>query len=246
MQLCNISSTDQVLDVACGTDNTAITASRIAGAKIKGIDITPELLVQAKVEASLAEAKDIEWYEANVEDLPFEDELFDVVLSSFGHMFALNPEGAIKEMLRVTKSGGRIAFSTWPAERLNGKIFEAVAKYIPSVPPSSSGNNSPPLPQPVSPMQWGNPEIIQKRLDSNNNVKYIHFERGAVNIPLLSPNHYWKISSTKFGPIVKAIQTLKDAQKIESLKKDILQAIMPYFHDNILKLDYLITLAIKE
>jgi SAM-dependent methyltransferase len=207
VRLCNISSTDQVLDVACGTGNTAITASRITGAKIKGIDITPELLDQAKVEASLAEAKEIEWYEANVEDLPFEDKSFDVVLSSFGHMFALNPEVAIKEMLRVTKSGGRIAFSTWPSELLNGKIFEAVAKYIPSIPPSSSNNNSPPLPQPASPMQWGNPKVIQKRLDSNDNVKYIHFERGAINIPLLSLNHYWKMSSTKFGPIVKTIQT---------------------------------------
>ncbi len=103
VRLCNISSSDNILDVACGTGNTAITARRLANAKVKGVDFTPELLVQAKVEASLAGAEDIEWKEGNVEDLPFEDESFDVVLSSFGHMFAPHPEVAIKEMLRVTK-----------------------------------------------------------------------------------------------------------------------------------------------
>ena len=88
-------------------------------------------MAQAKEEASLAEAKDIEWKEGNVEDLPFEDESFDVVLSSFGHMFAPNPEIAIKEMLRVTKRKGRIAFATWPAELANGRLFEAIAKHMP-------------------------------------------------------------------------------------------------------------------
>ena len=136
-----------------------------------------------------------------------------------------HPEVAIKEMIRVTKrGGGRIAFSTWPAELINGKMFEAMAKHIPS--PSSQYSLPPP-----SPMQWGIPEVIQKRLgsSSSDNVKDIHFERGVMKIPLLSPNHYWKMASTKMGPIINAIQTLKDAQKIESLKKDFLKAIYTIF-----------------
>jgi SAM-dependent methyltransferase len=244
VRLCNISSTDNVLDVACGTGNTAITARLMTGAKVAGVDFTPELLAIAKEEASIAEAKDIEWKEGNVQDLPFRDESFDAVLSSFGHMFALNPEIAIQEMIRVTKRGGSIAFSTWPAELLNGKMFEAMAKYIPST-SSNKDSSLPSLPQPPSPMQWGFPEVIQKRLGSNNNVQNIHFERGVVKIPLLSPNHYWKMASTKMGPIIKTIQTLKDPQKIESMKKDILHAIAPYILDNVLRLDYLITRAIK-
>ena len=91
--------TDNVLDVACGTGNTAITAKRLANAKVVGVDFTPELLAQAKEEASLAEVEDIEWKEGNVKDLSFEDESFDVVLSSFGHMFSPHPEVAINEML---------------------------------------------------------------------------------------------------------------------------------------------------
>jgi hypothetical protein len=92
-------------------------------------------------------------------------------------------------------------------------------------------------------MQWGILEVVQKRL--GNSVKDIHFERGVVNIPVLSPNHYWKMSSTKLGPLIQAIQTLKEPQKIESLRNDMLKAILPYIHDNALRLDYLITVAIK-
>lgn len=65
-----------------------------------------------------------------------------------------------------------------------------------------------------------------------------------MKIPLSSPNHYWKMAITKMGPIINAINNLKDAQKIEDLKMDLLKAILlPYFHDNTLNLDYLITRA---
>jgi SAM-dependent methyltransferase len=234
VRLCNVSPSDKVLDVACGTGNTAITARRMGGAKVTGVDFTPELLYQAKTEATLAEADGIEWKEGYAENMPFVDETFDVVASSFGHMFAQNPEVAIKEMLRVLKRGGRVAFATWPAELVNGQLSEVMARHIPSPP------NNPP---PPSPMQWGIPDVVKKRLGSD--VKDIHFERGFVNIPMLSPNHYWRMASTKSGPLIQAIQTLKDTQKVESLKKDVLQAIAPYTHDNTLRLDYLVTMATK-
>lgn len=244
VRLCNISSFDNVLDVACGTGNTAITAKRIAGAKkVTGIDITPEMLVQARQQASIAEVDDIDWKEANVENIPFEDEKFDVVLSSFGHMFALHPQVAINEMLRVTKPGGRIAFSTWPAELVNGKLFDMIAKYITSSSPSSASSNS----SSASPSQWGIPQVIEKRLaeDSNFKVKDIHFERGVINKPVLSPNHSWMTSITKGGPMIHAIQTINDPKKIEALRQDVLKVITPYINDNVLRLDYLITRATK-
>jgi ubiquinone/menaquinone biosynthesis C-methylase UbiE len=143
--LCTISSDEHVLDVGCGTGNTAITAKRMTGVKkVTGIDITPELLVQAREQASIAEiGKDeIDWKEANVENLPFDDKVFDVVLSSFGHMFAPHPEIAIKEMIRVTKPGGQIAFSTWPFELVNGRLFKAMAKHLPTAATAASAANT--------------------------------------------------------------------------------------------------------
>jgi ubiquinone/menaquinone biosynthesis C-methylase UbiE len=112
-------------------------------------------------------------HEGNVED-----ESFDVILSIFGHMLALHPEIDLKEMLRVTKSGGCIGFTIWhTAELLNGKMFEAIAKHMPSVPLSPSNNNSP----------SSHNHILQciveiqksyRRLDIIGYLKDIHFEEG--------------------------------------------------------------------
>jgi SAM-dependent methyltransferase len=259
VRICKVSPSYNVLDVACGTGNTAITARRLGGAKVTGIDITPELLSQAKAEASMAGINDIQWDEGDVERLPYQDKTYDVVLSSFGHIFAPHPEKAIQEMLRVTKSGGQIAFSTWPPEHANGRVFRAMEKHLPKPGieepqpnPESSGylstNQTPIEPSlvnspPVSPIQWGIPSTIEKRL--GNQVKDLYFERGVILKPILSPNHYWDTSSRKAGTMIQAIQSLNDPEKVEDLRKDILEAVMPYIHDNVLRLDYLVAKATK-
>jgi hypothetical protein len=92
-------------------------------------------------------------------------------------------------------------------------------------------------------MQWGNPEVVKKRLGSD--VINIHFESGVIKKPVLSPNHYWETSSAKGGALVQAIRTIKDPQKIQSLRNDILEAIVPYLYENILRPDYLIMVATK-
>ena len=230
----NIQRYDKVLDVACGTGVTTITAARKVDITVTGLDITPQLLIKADEEAKFAGIKNITWKEGDAENLSFPDNSFDLVLSSFGHMFAPRPEAVSQELVRVTKVGGRIAFATWPAELVVGKMFKVMAKYAPSSP-----NDAFP-----SPIQWGIPEIIEKRL--GNMVKNIHFERGVLNIPLLSPNHYWQTLSTKFGPIMDVIQTIStESKRIDSLRKDFIDSIIPFIHENVLKLDYLITVATK-
>src|ERR1035437_3566868 len=104
----------RVLDVACGTGVVAITAARL-GAHVTGLDLTPELLEHAPENSPIA-AAEIDWHEGDVERIPFADGSFDVVVSQFGHIFAPRADVAIAEMLRVLKSGGTIAFSTWPPE----------------------------------------------------------------------------------------------------------------------------------
>src|ERR1051325_7071732 len=80
----------RVLDVACGTGVVAITAAR-AGARATGLDLTPGLLARARDNARLAEVE-VDWHEGDVEQLPFGDAEFDVVVSQYGHMFAPRPE----------------------------------------------------------------------------------------------------------------------------------------------------------
>lgn len=232
LRLVNVNSTDSVLDVACGYGNTAITARRL-GAKVTGIDITPELLSLAKEEESIAGFNDIVWKKGNAENLPFEDETFDVVLSTFGHMFAPDHESTAKEMLRVLRKGGRIGFTTWSSDLAMGRMFSVVSKYAPTTPTSS-------------PIEWGNPDRVKDLLTG---VKELYFERDTINFPTLSPNHYWKDMSTKSGSMVLLIESLLKSynnEKLESLRKEYLKAIEPYIVDNAVRLGYLITVATKE
>jgi len=231
VRLMNIQPGESVLDVACGNGNTAITAGR-KSANVTGIDITSELLDLAAEESKIAQVNGVTWKEGDAQNLPFEDESFDVVLSTFGHMFAPQADLVAKEMIRVTKKGGRIGFSTWPPELAIGSVFKVNGKHLPRPLNSSS-----------SPILWGVPEVIEKRL---NEVTKVHFERGTVLFPILSPNHFWEFMSTKYGPLINTIQILKkrgDSYETDSLRDDFLKAIDPYVFDNSIGLGYLLTIA---
>lgn len=230
-RLANLQASDSVLDVACGYGNTAITA-RMLGAKVTGIDITPKLLTLAKEEEKIAGISGIEWKEGDAENLPYEDESFDVVLSTFGHIFAPNQELAGKEMIRVLKKGGRLGFTSWPPELAVGKLSEVVSKYNPL-----------PHNEAFSPYNWGEPEKIKQLLSGTVDI---FFERGTINVPILSPNHYWQDTITKSGFMIQVIYTLKkqqDYERIELLRKDYIKILKQYIKDNVLRLGYLITVA---
>jgi SAM-dependent methyltransferase len=245
IRLAKVKPADSVLDVACGFGNTAITARR-AGANVTGIDITPELLAQAKEEESIAKVTGIDWREGNAESLPFEDESFDIVLSTFGHMFALNQKATACEMQRVLKKDGRIGFATWSPELAWGRMFATISKYMPAGQSnqSLSSPSSPPLPPP-SPLQWGVPSKIQELL---SDVKNMFFVRDTIEYPILSPNHYWEEMSTKSGSMIQLIQELvkeNNMEKIELIRQDYLKTLEPYMGDNIVRLGYLLTIAAK-
>ncbi len=231
-KLVELKPSDSVLDIACGYGSTTITA-RMRGAKVTGIDITPKLLALAKEEEKIAGISGITWKEGDAEILPFEDESFDVVVSAFGHIFAPNRELVGKEMLRVLKKGGRSGFTSWPPELAVGRLSEVVSKYNPL---SSEA---------FSPYNWGVPEKVIHLLPC---IKDVFFERDTINIPILSPNHYWQDTVTKEGfmiQVIEALQKQNDKEKIESFRKDYIKTLVPYISDNVLRLGYLITIAKK-
>src|SRR5258705_8208723 len=164
----------RVLDVGCGTGPVAVTAAR-KGARVTGLDLTPELLERARENSRIAEV-DIEWRQGDAEELPFPDKAFDVVLSQFGHMFAPRPHVAVAEMLRVLKPGGTLAFSTWPPELWIGRILAIVGRYAPK----------PALEGPPPPL-WGDPNVVRERLGAG--VKDIVFDRASMLTAALSPQH---------------------------------------------------------
>ena len=223
----------KVLDVGCGTGVVAITARR-AGAVVTGLDLTPELLAIAKENAAIAEVDGITWKEGDVEALPFRDDEFDVVLSQFAHMFAPRPEIAIKEMLRVLKQGGTIAFHTWPPELMFGRVFALVARYMPP----------PPDPKPAPPNQWGDPNVVLQRLGSA--VRDVSFDRGAQTAPALSPQHFRVMMENSGGPVVRLLTFLKDEPaRLAEFRREYDAIVTQYFDGNVVHQDFLMTRATK-
>jgi len=121
---------EDVLDVACGTGNAAIRAAE-AGGRVVGVDVTPELFEAGRREATAA-GVEIEWIEGDAEDLPFADESFDVVLSTFGCLFAPRHEITAREMARVLRRGGRMALFNWTPEGGVGQSFKRMGRYTDS------------------------------------------------------------------------------------------------------------------
>jgi len=231
VKFANVRAGQNVLDVGCGTGVVAITAARI-GARVRGLDLTPELLERAGENARIANVA-IDFRQGDVEALPFDDAAFDVVLSQFGHMFAPRPAVAIAEMLRVLKPGGTIAFATWPPELLIGSSFRLVASYMPPAPPGVS-----PAPQ------WGDVAIVRERLGAA--VTEIVFDRARMLFPALSVQNYRAHLERTAGPMLKLVELLSsDPARLAQFRDAYDALIVPYFEDNIVRQDYLLTRAVK-
>jgi SAM-dependent methyltransferase len=222
----------RVLDVACGTGVVAVTAARL-GARVTALDLTPELLAAARDNARIADLT-IDWHEGDVEKLPFDNGAFDVVVSQFGHIFAPRPDVAVSEMLRVLRTGGTIAFSTWPPELLLGRLFALIGSYMPPPPP---GVAPPPM--------WGNPMVIRERLGAA--VRDLTFERETMWVPALSVPHYRTSMEQTAGPVRKLVEILSgtDPQKLAAFRGEVEALAADYFEDNVVRQGYLMTRAIK-
>jgi SAM-dependent methyltransferase len=233
VKFAGITSGTSVLDVGCGTGVVALTAAR-GGAKVEGLDLTPELVERAKENAKLA-GLTASFREGDAEALPFPDATFDFVVSQFGHMFAPRPDVTIAEMLRVLKPGGTIAFATWPPELFVGRWFALMAKYAPPPPPGVS-----------PPPQWGDPNTVRERLASA--VRDLYFTRETMFFPTLSPQHYRVQMAENFGPAKKLFENLNanDPAKADALRAEIDTLASVYFLDNRVRQDFLLTRAVKN
>jgi hypothetical protein len=157
-----------------------------------------------------------------------------VVLSQFGHMFAPRPEVALAEMLRVLRSGGTIAFSTWPPELFIGRAFNLVGQYAPPPPPGVS-----------PPSLWGEPSMVRQRLGAA--VQDILFDRGTMYVPCLSPQHNRVMMEATAGPVRKLVEALtaSDKSKLAKFRKEFETLVSEYLSDNMVRQDYLMTRATK-
>lgn len=222
---------EKVLDVGCGTGVAAVTA-RAAGAKLTGLDLTPALLERARENARIGGFDDIVWKEGDAEALPFKDGEFDVVISQYGHMFAPRADVATREMLRVLRPGGRIAFSTWPPELALGHMFTLTSKHLPSPPGATP------------PGAWGRPEFVRERLGPN--VRDLVFDHGTMLFPALTIAHWRALMEETAGPLIRIVQLYaNEPGKLAKFRAELDAAMLPYFRANIVHQDFLMSRATK-
>jgi ubiquinone/menaquinone biosynthesis C-methylase UbiE len=199
---CAIGEGTRVLDVASGTGNAAIPAAQ-RGAKVTASDLTPDLLTAGAARPE-AQGLDLSWVEADAERLPFEDESFDVVMSSIGVMFAPHHQAAADELVRVCAPGGKIGLLSWTPEGMLGALFATMKPFAPPPPPGAS---SPPL--------WGSEahlaELFGDRVDfdavSRDTLVITAFER---------PRDYGEHFKAFYGPTIAVrANAVKNGQEAE-------------------------------
>ena len=224
-----------VLDVACGTGVVAVTAARV-GAKASGADLSPALLERARHNASVAGVA-IDFVESDAEALPYADAAFDAVLSQFGHIFAPRPEVVLREMLRVLKPGGRIAFSAWPPELFTGRQFDLIARYLPPPPAGAA--------RPAPPALWGDPNVIRERF--GDAVEGVVFDRGVMIVQTLSVKHARVAQEATIGPLTRIVESLRgEPEKLARLRAEYEAILADVFEDNALHLHFIMARASKR
>lgn len=183
---------ERCLDVACGSGNLALAMARRAWGNTVGADFVPALLERGR-ERAAAERLEIEFVEADAQDLPFEDAGFDVVASIYGAMFAPDQERTAAELLRVTKPGGRIGMANWTPDGGIGALFMTIAKHTGGLPP---GVMPPPL--------WGVEERIRELFGEG--ISALRVEKRKSRQGFRSIDHYLEFFRAYFGPVKAAFE----------------------------------------
>jgi ubiquinone/menaquinone biosynthesis C-methylase UbiE len=183
---------EQVLDVACGSGNGAIAAARRAWGNTIGADFVPALLERGR-ERAAAERLEIEFVEADAQQLPFEDARFDVTMSIFGAMFAPDQERTAAELVRVTKPGGRIGMANWTPDGGISQMFLVIVKHTGGPPP---GVMPPPL--------WGSEERVRELF--GDGITDLRLERLPSRQVFRSADHYIEFFRKYFGPVRTAFE----------------------------------------
>ncbi len=204
-QLCetvDLRAGSRVLDVAAGNGNATIAAAR-RFAHVTSTDYVGQLLERAR-ERAAADRLDVTFEIADAEALPYSDGSFDVVLSTFGVMFAPDQPQAAREMLRVVRSGGRIGVASWTPQGFIGQLLKIVSGYVP--PPAGL--------QP--PTLWG----TRGRLEELFSGQPMELHDRTFAFRYRSPAHWLHVFRTYYGPTHRAFASL-DADKQSKLEADI-------------------------
>lgn len=211
VEAADVRANQTVLDIACGQGNVAMAAAR-RFAEATGVDYAVNLLEQGR-ERAAAEHLPITFLEGDAEQLPVPNASFDLVGSTVGVMFAPNHQRAADEVVRVTKSGGKIALASWTPEGMIGDLFRTVGKYAP--PPAGV--------QPAT--LWGSEAHLAELF--GDRVEWTSLTKREYVFRYRSAEHFSEWFRQYYGPITKLAGTLS-AEDLASFAADLAAVPGPY------------------
>ena len=220
----HVTAGDKVLDVAAGAGNVAVPAAE-AGGHVVASDLTPELL-------SVGEARHrdlpITWRTADAEDLPFDDNEFDIATSCVGVMFAPNHQKCADELVRIVRPGGRIGLINWTPTGFIGELFVVMKPYAPPPPPGAQ-------PGPL----WGDADHVRSLFGSGvtghefvtETVEISEFDDGAA---------FREFFKAHYGPTIMAYRNIgDDPARVAELDAAIAAHADRYLTDGRMEWEYL-------
>ena len=210
-EACDVKWDERVLDIAAGNGNVTLAAAR-RGGQVTSTDYVASLLERG-AERAQAERLNVTFKTADAEALPFEDQSFDVVVSTFGAMFSPDHNRVAAEMARVCRPGGRIGLCNWTPEGFIGELFKTLGRRLP--PPA--GLQSPAL--------WGVESHVKDLFTGCS--KSIVTSRRHFNFRYRSAAHFIEVFRNWYGPLHQAFKVLSpaDAAGFESDLTDLLNRL---------------------
>lgn len=204
----------KVLDLGCGDGTTALPEARL-GADVSGVDIARNLVDAANKRAKAEGLTHCTFQEGDASNLhELKDQSFDLVVSMFGAMFAPKPFDVAKEMVRVTRPGGRIVMGNWiPNDpTLVAQILKISSSYSPAPPEGF-----------ISPMTWGIEDNVVERFGSVGVPKdKLSFARDTYTFNFAgSPTEFVDTFRRYYGPTMNAFEAAEKNSRVDKLRKEL-------------------------
>jgi ubiquinone/menaquinone biosynthesis C-methylase UbiE len=204
----------KVLDLGCGDGTTALPAAKL-GANVLGVDIARNLVEAGNRRARQEGLGNLRFQEGDATDLSgLQDKSFDLVVSIFGAMFAPKPFDVAREMVRVTRPGGRIVMGNWiPNDpTLVAQILRISAAYTPPPPEGF-----------ISPMTWGiEANVIERFTKAGIEKDNVSFQRDTYrfNFPD-APSRVVDEFRRYYGPTMNAFEAAEKNGRADDLRKEL-------------------------
>jgi SAM-dependent methyltransferase len=204
----------EILDLGCGDGTTALPAAR-RGANVLGVDIASNLVQAGNARARSLGIADCRFQEGDASDLhDLEDDRFDLVISIFGAMFAPRPFDVAKEIVRVTRPGGRIVMGNWIASdpTFVAQLLKISASYLPPPPDGF-----------ISPVTWGVEENVTERFAGAGVPEdKISFEKATYTFNFPGrPKEFLALFRQYYGPTMNAFEAAAASGRDNELQSEL-------------------------